>query len=113
MRVINFFKDSAGTCPVEEFLDSLQGKQAQKIAWVMSLVEELEKVPEIYLKKLINTDGIWEIRAQAGSNIFRILGFFEANNFIATNGFCKKGQKTPKREIAAAERRKSEYVKNK
>jgi phage-related protein len=62
-----------------------------------------------YLKKLTNTDGIWEIRVQLGSDIFRILGFFENHNFIATNGFCKKSQKTPSSEIGLAEKRKCEY----
>lgn len=76
----------------------------------MRLVEELEKVPELYLKKLTNTEGIWEIRIQVGSNIFRVLGFFENNNFIATNGFCKKSQKTPYNEIILAEKRKREYT---
>ncbi len=62
----------------------------------MQLIEEIEKVPEIYLKKLNGTDNIWEIRIQASSN-----------NFIATNGFCKKSQKTPPSEIVLAEKRKA------
>lgn len=69
----------------------------------------MEIIPEQYFKKLTNTDGIWEIRAQIDSNIFRILGFFENNNFIATNGFAKKSQKTPSKEIALAEHRKREH----
>ena len=70
------------------FLDTLDSKQAQKVAWVMQVVEDLEQVPTTYLKKLINTEGIWEIRVQMGSNIFRLLGFFDDGNFIVlTNGF--------------------------
>jgi len=60
----------------------------------MQAVEELEKVPTTYLKKLVNTKGIWEIRVQMGSNIFRFLGFFNQGYFIVlTNGFQKKTQK--------------------
>lgn len=110
MRVIKFFKSSSGKCPVEEFLDSLSAKQAQRVTWVMRLVEELEKVPDIYLKKLKSTEDIWEVRIQASSDIFRVLGFFETDAFIATNGFCKKTQKTPLNEIALAEKRKKEYA---
>jgi len=110
MRTIKFFKTSTNECPVKEFLDNLLSKQARKVTWVMNLVEELEIIPELYLKKLHGTDGIWEIRAQAGSNIFRILGFFETSSFIATNGFCKKNQKTPANEIVLAEKRKHEYI---
>ncbi len=83
----------------------------QKVAWVMQAVEELEKVPTTYLKKLVNTKGIWEIRVQMGSNIFRFLGFFNQGDFIVlTNGFQKKTQKTPKSEILLSEQRKQDYL---
>ncbi len=112
MRRINFFRLDSGKCPVEDFLDSLPGKSAQKIAWVMQLVEDLDQVPKQYFKKLVNTADIWEIRIQLGSDIFRVLGFFKtANEFIATNGFKKKSQKTPPQEIVLAEKRKSIYLK--
>jgi hypothetical protein len=62
---------------VEEFLDLLTGKQAQKVLWVLRLVEELDVVPRQYLKKLINTEDIWEVRIHFGNDIFRLLGFFE------------------------------------
>jgi phage-related protein len=112
MIEINFFKSAEGDCPVEEFLDSLTSKQAQKVIWVMQLIEELDKrVPKQYFKKLVNTDDIWEIRVQVGSNIFRILGFFvDKHIFIATNGFQKKTDKTPASEIALAEKRKYEHM---
>ena len=75
------------------------------------LVEELEQVPTTYLKKLVNTKDIWEIRVQMGSNIFRFLGFFNQGNFIVlTNGFQKKTQKTPKSEILLSEQRKQDYL---
>ena len=111
MREILFYKTESGECPVERFLNSLSPKQAQKVTWVMQVVEELDKVPTTYLKKLKNTDDIWEIRVQVGSNIFRFLGFFEKGNFIVlTNGFQKKTQKTPKSEITLSEQRKQDYL---
>jgi phage-related protein len=89
----------------------LDSKQAQKVAWVMQVVEELEQVPTTYLKKLINTKDIWEIRVQMGRNIFRFLGFFIQGSFIVlTNGFQKKTQKTPKSEILLSEQRKQDYL---
>ena len=111
MREILFYKTESGECPVENFLNNLDTKQAKKVAWVMQVVEELDKVPTSYLKKLTNTDDIWEIRVQIGSNIFRFLGFFEKGNFIVlTNGFQKKTQKTPKSEILLSEQRKLDYL---
>lgn len=114
MREIHFYKMPSGESPIEEFLDSLTGKQAQKVVWVLQLIEEIEQVPTSYLKKLVNTDDIWEIRAQQGNNIFRLLGFFDGGKLIVlTNGFQKKTQKTPKAEIALAEERKKDYLEKK
>ena len=114
MRTVNFYRTASGNCPVEEFLNSLSGKQAQKVIWVLRLIEELDKVPTQYLKKLINTDDIWEVRIQFGGNIFRLLGFFNGTTLlILTNGFAKKSQKTPRQEIDLATRRKNEYLSRK
>ena len=71
-------------------------------------------VPKQYFKKLKNTDDIWEIRITFSGDIFRILGFFESNNnFVLTNGFIKKSQKTPQSEINLAEERKRNYFERK
>ncbi len=96
MREVVFYRTESGDCPVEEFLDALTAKQAQKVAWVMELIEDLEVVPVKYFKKMTGTDDIWEIRVQSGNNIFRILGFMEVNNLVVLNhAFQKKTQKTP------------------
>lgn len=114
MREVKFYRTEKGKCPIEAFLDTLNTKQAQKVAWVLQLVEELESVPATYMKKLVNTDDIWEVRAQVGGNIFRLLGFFDGDNLIVLNhGFHKKTQKTPAKEIKVAENRKSDYLRRK
>jgi phage-related protein len=111
MREIRFYRTKSGYCPVEEFLDSLSGKQAQKAAWVLQLVEEMDIVPVKYFKKLVNTDDIWEVRVQAEGNIFRFLGFFDNESLVILNhAFQKKTQKTPSREIKIAEDRKKDYL---
>ena len=94
-----------------EFLDSLAGKQAQKVLWVLQLIEELEVIPRQYFKKLADSEGIWEVRIQSGNDVFRLLGFFDGGTLlILTNGFARKTQKTPSQEIALAVRRKEEYL---
>ena len=111
MKQVDFYRTSSGRCPVEEFLDSLNGKQAQKVVWVLQLIEDLDTVPRQYLKKLVSTDDIWEVRIQFGGNIFRLLGFFDGDELlILTSGFAKKTQKTPPQEIATAEQRKRDYL---
>ena len=114
MRTIEFYRTSNGICPVEDFLDRLTGKQAQKTLWVLRLIEELDIVPRQYFKKLIGTEDIWEVRVHYGNDIFRLLGFFEHGTLlILTNGFTKKTPKTPAQEIALATRRKREYLSRK
>jgi len=111
MRSVNFYRLPNGRSPVEEFLDSLAGKQAQKVLWVLQLIEELDVIPRQYFKKLVDREGIWEVRIQFGNDIFRLLGFFDGGALlILTNGFAKKTQKAPPQEIALAIRRKEEYL---
>ena len=111
MLEVQFYRTAAGACPVEEFLDSLDAKPAQKVLWVLRAVRELQRVPQQYFKKLEATDDLWEVRAEFGGNAFRLLGFWdEGRLIILTNGFAKKTQKTPEREIALAEQRKRDYL---
>ena len=103
-RTVVFYRTMEGRCPVQEFLDLLPGKAAKKVAWVLSLLEELETVPATYFKKLIGTEEIWECRIQFGSNDYRILCFFMNHSMVVlTHGFAKKSQKTPWSEITRAE----------
>jgi phage-related protein len=114
MRTIIFYRTESGNCPVEKFLDSLNPKQAQKVLWVLQLVEELSLVPAQYFKKLVNTEDIWEVRVRVGREIFRLLGFFDGPRLIVLNhAFQKKTQKTPAGAIALAENRKRDYLRRK
>lgn len=111
MRKIVFYKTESGKCPVENFLDALPDKTVKKVAWVLRIIRDFNDVPRSYFKKLINTNDIWEVRVQVGNNIYRFLGFNDgANLIILTNGFQKKSQKTPKKEIDLAEIRKRDYI---
>lgn len=114
MREIHFYRTAGGGCPVEVFLDSLGSKQAQKVAWVLQVVRELPRVPAPYLKKLEGTQNLWEVRVEFGGDAFRLLGFWDSGRLvILTNGFAKKTQKTPEREIALAEQRRRDYLSRK
>lgn len=67
-------------------------------------------VPETYLKHLEGTEGLYEIRVQLASDIFRIFCFFDEGKLVVlANGFQKKTQKTPKQEIQKALKIKEEY----
>ena len=108
--MINFFKKQDGSCPVEEFLDSLDNKMRAKILLAIALLETNgPQLREPYSKPL--GDGIFEIRAKQGNNITRTLYFFyDGKQIILTNGFVKKTQKTPSAEIQRAKKYRAEYL---
>ncbi len=94
----------------EEFFIKQRDKVKNKIIWTLDLIEELERIPETYLKHIKNTDGLYEIRVQQGNDIFRIFCFFDDGDIVVlANGFQKKTQKTPKREIEKAIKIKYSY----
>ena len=93
-----------------DFFKEQKQKVKDKIIWTFKLIETIQQVPEDYLKHMTGTDGIYEIKVQTGSNIFRILCFFDKGKLIVlANGFQKKTQKTPKSEIEKAIKIKREY----
>ena len=104
-RKITFYKNY-----FQDFFSRQNKKVKAKIVWTFDLIEDLQRVPETYLKHLENTDGLYEIRVQLGSDIFRIFCFFDQGQLVVlANGFQKKTQKTPRKEIEMALKIKAEY----
>ncbi|MEX0812559.1 MAG: type II toxin-antitoxin system RelE/ParE family toxin [Chitinophagales bacterium] len=106
-RTVIFYKNY-----FQDFFEKQRAKVKDKIIWTLDLIEEIQRVPETYLKHIENTDGLFEIRVQQGSDIFRIFCFFDEGKLVVlANGFQKKSQKTPKQEILKALKIKEEYEK--
>ena len=104
-RTIIFYKNY-----FQDFFVKQRKKVKTKIIWTLELIEDIQKIPEIYLKHIENTDGLYEVRVQQGSDIFRIFCFFDQGQLvILTNAFQKKTQKTPRKEIDKALTIKEEY----
>jgi phage-related protein len=104
-RKITFYKNY-----FQDFFSKQNKKVKAKIVWTFDLVEDLQRVPETYLKHIENTEGLYELRVQLGGDIFRIFCFFDQGQLvILANGFQKKTQKTPKKEIEMALKIKAEY----
>ena len=109
---VDFYRTSEVKCPVGDYLDALNAKQAQKVMWTLRAVEILAPVPASYLQKMVNTDDLWEVRISHAGNIFRLLGWVApSGKLMLAHGFTKKTQATPAREIAVTENRKHEYEK--
>ncbi len=97
-RKIIFYKNY-----FEKFFVVQSDKVRAKIIWTLDLIEDIDRVPETYLKHIESSPGLYEIRVKFGSDIFRIFCFFDRGKLIVlTNGFQKKAKKTPKQEIETA-----------
>ena len=105
IRTVFLYKDY-----FTDFYDAQKQKVKVKIIWTLKIIETIQFVPEEYLKHIEGTDGLYEIRVQLGSDIFRIFCFFDIGKLIVlANGFQKKTQKTPKSEIEKALKIKRQY----
>ena len=104
-RTVTFYKTY-----FNDFFAAQSQKVRDKILWTLRLIEQVEKIPDTYLKHIEGTNGLYEVRVQVGSDIFRIFCFFDAGQLIVlANGFQKKTQKTPKQELEKAIKIKKEY----
>lgn len=90
-----------------DFFETLKPEVKKKFNWTLQLIATVERIPEKYFKHMANSSGIFEIRVEVGTNIYRVFSFFDKGNLIIlVNGFQKKTQKTPKKEIELAEKLK-------
>ncbi len=107
---VEFYETDDGKTPVEDFLSAIEPKMRAKMVSLMGLLEEKgTSLREPYTKHLEN--GIFELRCRFSGNISRALFFFYIEGkIIITNGFIKKTQKTPQREIQLAKERREDYL---
>lgn len=92
------------------FFNSLKPEVKKKLNWTLQLLSTIDRVPEKYFKHMTGSSGIFEIRVEVGSDIFRVFSFFDKGKLIILlNGFQKKSQKTPKNELELAEKLKKQY----
>jgi len=95
-----------------DFIDSLPKKVQEKIGAVLFTVTVAPRIPIRFFQHITGTDGLYEIRVEFESNIYRIFCCFDRGKLVVLfNGFQKKSQKTPKSEIDKALKIKEEYFK--
>ena len=89
-------------------METLTKEQQQKIKYGLLLLKATDRLPSKFVKHII--DGIYELRTSFEGNIFRTFFIFDDGNVVVLlNGFHKKTQKTPRREIEKAEQIKKAY----
>lgn len=86
----------------------------RKINYCLNVVRSVDRVPKTILRSMENTDGLYEIRVEVGSNIFRIFCCFDEGSLVILfNGFQKKTQKTPPLQLERAKKIMKEYFNEK
>jgi phage-related protein len=82
----------------------------EKIEFVFSVIRQVERIPKKFLEHIEGSDGLFEIRIEVGSNIFRVFCCFDEGQLVVLfNGFQKKTQKTPRNMIEKATQLKQSY----
>jgi phage-related protein len=108
-REIKFYKNY-----FIDFYISLDLTVQEKIEYVFKVIKTVDLIPQKFFKHIESTDGLYEIRIRVGSDIYRVFCCFDADRIVVLfNGFQKKSQKTPKKEIEKALKIKEDYFKNK
>jgi phage-related protein len=93
-----------------DFFESLKPEVQKKFDWTLQLISTLDRVPEKYFKHLTGSTGLYEVRVEFGSDIYRVFCFFDKGKLvILINGFQKKSQRTPNKELQMAEKLKKQY----
>ncbi len=97
-----------------DFFNKQTEKTKDKIDYVLFLVTLADKIPRKFFEQMTEYDGLFAIRIEFESNIYRIFCCFDKGNLVVLfNGFQKKTQKTPKKEIEKAMRIMQEYYDHK
>ena len=90
-----------------DFISSISELEARKVFYVLDMLKMQERLSTKFVKYI--EDEIFELRAEHGRNIFRVFFIFDEGNIVLLfNGFQKKSQKTPRKEIELAKRLKNE-----
>ena len=93
-----------------DFFNGLKPEVQKKFNWTLKIIATLDRVPVKYFKHMEGSSGIYEIRVEVGSDIYRIFSFFDKGQLVVlVNAFQKKSQKTPKNELDLAEKLKKQY----
>jgi phage-related protein len=89
-------------------------KVKQKVQYVLELIKQVDRVPEKFLSPMTGYDGLYEIRIEYQSNIYRVFCCFDEGKLVVLhNGFQKKTQKTQVNKIEKAMRIKKNYFESK
>lgn len=97
-----------------DFYDALPPEVEKKTDYVLNRVMTEDIIPVRYFKHIVEVKGLYEIRIEFESNIYRIFCCLDEGQVVVLfNGFQKKTQKTPSKQIKQARKIMNEYFKEK
>ena len=107
---IDFYQDSQGNIPVQDFICQQSAKVEAKIYRHIDLLQDFGlSLGQPYIEKLAGSD-VWELKIRYSSNYYRILYFASSGRrFVLLHAFLKKTVKTPKNEVEIAQGRIFDY----
>lgn len=109
VRTLIFYKNH-----FHNFFDLQTEKVKNKIDYVLFVITVTERVPKKFMEHMTGTEGLYEIRIEFQSNIYRVFCCFDEGKVVVLfNGFHKKSQKTPQSQIDKALKIKGEYINEK
>ena len=109
IREIRFYKNY-----FTDFYSKLNTSTQEKVEYVFKVIRTVDRIPQKFMKHIEGTDGLYEVRVKFGSDIYRVFCCFDSGRIVVLfNGFQKKSQKTPKKEIDKALIIKKEYFNTK
>jgi phage-related protein len=104
-RLIIYFKNY-----FLDFFEQQTEKVKEKIDYVLFVVTVADRIPQKFFQHLEGTNGLYEIRVEFEGNIYRIFCCFDEGQIVVLfNGFQKKSQKTPTKELDKAVKIMNEY----
>ena len=95
-----------------DFFMSLDDGAKRKVSYVLDMIKTQERLSKNFVKLI--REGVYELRVSHNGNIYRAFFIFDDGNIVMLfNGFQKKTQKTPSKEIEKAITLKNEYYASK
>lgn len=96
----------------ERFMEGLEENVQEKIHYALLLLKIQDRISTKFVKYI--KDGLFELRIEYHGNIYRVFFIFDAGDIVVLfNGFQKKSQKTPNKEIEKALKIKEVYYEGK
>jgi phage-related protein len=95
-----------------DFYHPLRQNVKEKVDYILSVIITAQRIPSKFFKHL--EDGIYEIRIESESNIYRIFSFFDDDKLvILLHGYQKKTDKVSRKEIEHAKKLRMNYYEDK